>query len=254
MSYPQVFENSTLKTDGSQMQPERIGNDGEPHFVYNPYSWLPVQVMATIRGQLTENTQDPQNINSVQPRNGFLAVETNNRSSLIRVAKANFQTKKNQRYLFKMLVNQDLEFEGSGGDFSTIQYRIVYIVNGAEYPQPWTHTDFKQDRAVLLELLHSNIATEIGVAFEIWNVWGNTLGNVFIKSIEALEVPNTYGAKFFSLGIPEETPLPVIPPIIPDDVQEIIEKLLEKPEVRYGLLAIGIFLLLVLLRNIFKGD
>lgn len=217
-----ILPNPTLKPAGDNIK-THLGSDGEPHFIYSPLQWLETFAMATLEPAGDEpmpDTNHPGDVCSVLPRNGYMAIELNNRRSLSRFA-TDALTLDPGKYAFKYTrFDNDLRWEGGtpSGNDSIMRRGVLLRVSGAgavRYPQEW-HTDplFGRQEVVLM-YVRVHTRTSVGMAAEVWNRFGNLLGDEMIESIQCIRLAEDYSAPWVEVGDVVTPPPPIVVPPTP---------------------------------------
>lgn len=226
MDYPNILTNPTLQTEGLNVEEVTVPGY-PPQYIWQPTNWQ-VTVTPTIKGEYTKRTSDLAIIPTVWPQSiggkRVLTIETNTKHFVVKLEQNTISLKANQRYLVKVSLTPAVQIVGTAqpADLAwriTVNHRDTEWTNG--FQNAASVTDWGSPQSALM-VLHSYETQTIGLAVEIWSKFGNLDKQIYIHSVEVLEVEATYGdgGIVHVLGTPviqPPGPSPDPPDLPPDD-------------------------------------
>lgn len=225
MTYPNILRNPTLKTNDEVLQVEEIAVPGyPPQYIWHPTDWK-TTVTPTMKGLYAKRMTDLQIIPTVWPQsvNGqrVLTIEANTKHFVVKLEQSAIALKSNQRYLIKVLFTPAVQIVGEANP-ADLAWRIMInrgeIVLTDGFQNADAISEWGQPRSILM-VIHSHEVQTVDLAVEFWSKFGNLDKQIYIHSVEMLEVEADYGdgGNVHFLGTPQTEILIPDPDPLPDD-------------------------------------
>jgi hypothetical protein len=199
MTYHNILSNPTLQTSEDSLHVEKIHVlDYPPQYIWHPIQWK-TTVTPTIRGQYTKRADDLHIIPTVWPQtvngNRVLTIEANTKHFVVKLEQLQIPLKAHQRYLVKVLFTPAVQPMGDANP-TDLTWRITMDKRSSEYTDGFQSAasigEWGQQRSALL-VVHSLAEQTVDLWVEFWSKFGNLDKQIYIHSIEMLEVDSSYG-------------------------------------------------------------
>lgn len=235
MTYHNILSNPTLQTSEDNLHVETIHVlDYPPQYIYHPVQWK-TTVTPTVRGEYRKRADDLHIIPTVWPqtvnKQRILTIEANTKHFVVKLEQFQIPLKAHQRYLVKVYFNPAVQPLGEATP-TDLAWRLTVDKHSAAFSDGFQSAastgDWGAPRSALL-VVHSYEAQTVDLGIEFWSKFGNLDKQIFIHSVEMLEVEAHYGenGSVHFLGTPgtepepEPTPKPEpIPDPVPDPEPE----------------------------------
>ena len=214
MTYHNILSNPTLQTSEDALHVEKIHVlDYPPQYIWHPIQWKTTDT-PTVRGEYRKRADDLHIIPTVWPQTinnkKVLTIEANTKHFVVKLEQFAIPLKAHQRYLVKVLFTPAVVPMGEATP-TDLAWRITVDQRSAEYTDGFQSAanvgEWGQQRSALL-VVHSYADQTVDLWVEFWSKFGNLDKQIYIHSIEILEVETAYGegGSVWSIGTPSTEP------------------------------------------------